>query len=291
MTTMALLTSIQVPYLSLSLVDAMVDAALAEDLGAQDVTAALVPARQIATATVITREAACLSGMDWFTRTFARLDANIQVHWHATDGESVAADTLLCTVKGPARAILSGERTALNFMQLLSGTATTTQHHAQLLAGTHTRLLDTRKTLPGLRLAQKYAVRCGGGDNHRLGLYDAFLIKENHIAAVGTITQAVLQARVQAPGKPVEIEVERLDQLEEAIACQADIVLLDNFSEENLRKAIVLAAGRIKLEVSGNVDYARLSHLAQLGIDYISMGALTKHVHAIDLSMRFSSHS
>lgn len=274
-------------FISAALIQTMVESALAEDLGDGDMTAQLIPAERTALATVITREAACLCGAAWLTHTFLRLDPTINVVWHYNDGDMLAADATLCTISGSARAILSGERTALNFVQLLSGTATTTKRYVKLLEGTTTRLLDTRKTIPGFRLAQKYAVLCGGGNNHRLGLYDGFLIKENHIAAAGSITQAVMVARQQRPNKSIEVEVENITQLDEAIHCQADMALLDNFNDAQILSAIAHNAGRIKLEVSGNIDETRLRSLATIGVDYVSSGALTKHVRAIDLSMRF----
>ncbi len=267
---------------------ALVQSALAEDIGSGDITAALVPAGATAEARVITREACVLSGAAYFEEVFRLLDASVSVEWTRKDGECLAANDAVCTLHGPARALLTGERTALNFLQTLSGTATATAHFAAALEGTHTRLLDTRKTLPGLRLAQKYAVRCGGGHNHRIGLFDAYLIKENHIAAAGSITQAIEQARALSPGKPVEVEVETLAQLDEALQARADIVMLDNFDDETIRLAVARNSGRAKLEASGNVDLDRLAKLAQLGVDYVSVGALTKHVRAIDLSMRFN---
>lgn len=279
-----------VPYpsfISTTLIQTMVESALAEDLGEGDITAQLIPAKRTLLATVITREAACLCGTAWLTQTFLHLDPTIHVVWHHNDGDVLAANSTLCTISGPARAILSGERTALNFVQLLSGTATTTRRYVELLKGTTTRLLDTRKTIPGFRLAQKYAVLCGGGSNHRLGLYDGFLVKENHIAAAGSITQAVMAARQQRPNKSIEVEVENVEQLDEAIRCQADIALLDNFNDAQILSAVTHNGGRVKLEVSGNIDEARLRSLATVGIDYVSSGALTKHVRAIDLSMRF----
>lgn len=274
-------------FISAALIQAMVKSALAEDIGEGDITAQLIPAERTLFAQVITREAVCLCGAAWLTQTFLSLDPTINVVWHHNDGDMLAANSTLCTISGPARAILSGERTALNFVQLLSGTATTTRRYVALLEGTTTRLLDTRKTIPGFRLAQKYAVLCGGGSNHRLGLYDGFLIKENHIAAAGSITQAVMAARQQLPNKSVEVEVENIEQLDEAIRCQVDIALLDNFNDAQILSAVTHNGGRIKLEVSGNVDEKRLPSLATAGIDYVSSGALTKHVRAIDLSMRF----
>lgn len=268
-----------------------VAAALAEDLGQQnaelgDITASLIPAGQQAVATIITREDCVLCGSGFVNEVFLQLGNEVSIQWHATDGDRLSANSLICTLQGPARALLTGERTALNFLQLLSGTATTTAHYVRYLAGSNTRLLDTRKTLPGLRFAQKYAVSCGGGLNHRFGLFDAFLIKENHIAAAGSISQAVQQARQNFPGKPVEVEVENLDELKQALTAGADIIMLDNFSTPEIRQAVLLNQGRAKLEVSGNITSERLSELAATGVDFISSGALTKHVQAIDLSMR-----
>lgn len=268
-----------------------VAAALAEDLGQQnaelgDITASLIPASQQAVATIITREDCVLCGSGFVNEVFMQLGNQVSIQWHATDGDRLSANSLICTLQGPARALLTGERTALNFLQLLSGTATTTAHYVRYLEGSNTRLLDTRKTLPGLRFAQKYAVSCGGGLNHRFGLFDAFLIKENHIAAAGSISQAVQQARHNFPGKPIEVEVENLDELKQALTAGADIIMLDNFSTPEIRQAVLLNQGRAKLEVSGNITSERLSELAATGVDFISSGALTKHVQAIDLSMR-----
>lgn len=268
-----------------------VAAALAEDLGQQnaelgDITASLIPATQQAVATIITREDCVLCGSGFVNEVFLQLGNQVSIQWHATDGDRLSANSLICTLQGPARALLTGERTALNFLQLLSGTATTTAHYVRYLEGSNTRLLDTRKTLPGLRFAQKYAVSCGGGLNHRFGLFDAFLIKENHIAAAGSISQAVQQARHNFPGKPIEVEVENLDELKQALTAGADIIMLDNFATPEIRQAVLLNQGRAKLEVSGNITSERLSELAATGVDFISSGALTKHVQAIDLSMR-----
>ena len=268
-----------------------VAAALAEDLGQQnaelgDITASLIPVSQQAVATIITREDCVLCGSGFVNEVFLQLGNQVSIQWHATDGDRLSANSLICTLQGPARALLTGERTALNFLQLLSGTATTTAHYVRYLEGSNTRLLDTRKTLPGLRFAQKYAVSCGGGLNHRFGLFDAFLIKENHIAAAGSISQAVQQARQNFPGKPVEVEVENLDELKQALTAGADIIMLDNFATPEIRQAVLLNQGRAKLEVSGNITSERLGELAATGVDFISSGALTKHVQAIDLSMR-----
>ncbi len=261
--------------------------ALAEDLGAGDLTADLIPEGTRASATVLTRERAILCGGPWFEEVFRQLDEEIDIEWRATEGEPVEPGQTLCLLSGPARPLLSGERTALNFLQTLSGTATSVHHHVRALIGTGTRLLDTRKTLPGLRQAQKYAVRIGGGRNHRMGLYDGILIKENHILACGSIAAAVAAARQRHPGIEVEVEVENLEELEQALAAGADILLLDNFDLEMLREAVRRTAGRAKLEASGGVDLDGLRAIAETGVDYISVGALTKHLRAIDLSMRF----
>jgi nicotinate-nucleotide pyrophosphorylase (carboxylating) len=260
--------------------------ALAEDVGSGDVTAALVPEEAVASASVVCREDAVLCGRAWFDEVFRQLDPRVTVEWRVVDGEQVAAGTVLLAIHGPARALLTGERTALNFLQLLCATATEARRHADAVAGSRTRILDTRKTIPGLRLAQKYAVRCGGGDNHRVGLFDAVLIKENHIAAAGSIEAAVRAARHSAPGLTVEVEVESLQELDQAIGAGADVVMLDNFDEREIAAAVVRADGRVRLEVSGNVGLDDLPRLAATGVDYVSIGALTKNVRAIDLSMR-----
>lgn len=260
--------------------------ALAEDVGSGDITAQLIPAERLAHAAVITREAAVISGTSWVDAVFRQLDSRVAVHWQVTDGEQVAADRVLFHLEGPARSLLTGERAALNFLQTLSGVATRCRHYVSLVEGTGVRLLDTRKTVPGLRLAQKYAVTCGGCHNHRIGLYDAFLIKENHIAACGGITEAVEAAHRIAPGKPVEVEVENLDELEQALGAGADVIMLDELSLEDMRTAVTVTAGRAKLEASGGISDETLRAIAETGVDYISIGALTKHVRAIDLSMR-----
>ncbi|GAB6388206.1 carboxylating nicotinate-nucleotide diphosphorylase [Stutzerimonas marianensis] len=260
--------------------------ALAEDIGTGDITALLIPEERLAHASVITREAAVISGTAWVDAVFRQLDPRVAVHWQVVDGQRVAANSVLFHLEGPARALLSGERTALNFLQTLSGVATRCRYYADLVEGTGVRLLDTRKTLPGLRMALKYAVTCGGCHNHRIGLYDAFLIKENHIAACGGISSAVAAARRIAPGKPVEVEVEDLDELQQALQAGADIVMLDELSLEDMRRAVELTAGRAKLEASGGISDDTLRTVAETGVDYISIGALTKHVQAIDLSMR-----
>jgi len=261
--------------------------ALAEDIGSGDLTAALIPAQNRCEATVICREPAVISGAGWFDEVFRQLDPSVEITWQMTDGDQVDADQLLCTLKGSARRILSGERTALNFLQTLSATATRTRGYVEAVAGTGCQVLDTRKTLPGLRLAQKYAVTCGGGKNHRIGLYDAILIKENHIMAAGSIQQAVGQAKQQFPNTTVEVEVENLDELRQAIDSQADIVMLDNMSNGMMREAVAITRGRCKLEASGNVNLQTIRGIAETGVDYISVGSLTKDIQAIDLSMRF----
>ncbi len=259
---------------------------LAEDVGPGDITAELIPDRQRATARVITRETAVLCGVAWVDELFRRLDASVTLRWSAADGDRLEPGQAFLELEGPARSLLTGERAALNLLQTLSATATRTRHYVDLLAGTGVRLLDTRKTLPGLRLAQKYAVTCGGGHNHRIGLYDAFLIKENHIAACGGIAAAVREARNIARDLPVEVEVETFDELDQALAAGADIVMLDNFSLGDMREAVKRNAGRATLEASGNVDETTLRTIAETGVDCISSGALTKDLKAIDLSMR-----
>lgn len=264
-----------------------VAAALAEDiLEGSDITAELLPADQSMTATLVSNEPAIICGTSWFNESFLQLDANAAVEWTVTDGEAIEAQQVICTIKANARRLLTAERTALNFLQTLSGTATTVYQWQKLLKGSHTQLLDTRKTIPGLRLAQKYAVSCGGGYNHRLGVWDAYLIKENHIAGCGSIEKAITTARHRHPEKPIEVEVETLDELKEAIAAGADTIMLDNFNDETIAHAVKLNQGRAKLEVSGNIEAERLIQLAQLGVDFISSGALTKHVRAIDFSLR-----
>ena len=266
-----------------------VDAALREDIGSGDVSASLVPAGQRVRGSVVTREAAILCGSAWAAETFRRLDPQVRLSWQAADGERLGANQVICEIEGPARAVLTGERTALNFLQLLSGTATATRRLVDAVAGTPCRILDTRKTLPGLRTAQKYAVRCGGGDNHRMGLYDRVLIKENHIAAAGSLTAAIEAARRSAPELTVEVEVESPAELEEALGAHPDIIMLDDFSLAGLQAAVKLnqARGRpVKLEASGSVSPETVGAIAATGVDYISVGALTKHVRAVDLSMR-----
>ncbi len=259
---------------------------LHEDIGSGDITAALIPANARATARIITREAAILAGQPWVTEVYRQLDPQVQVYWLAREGDAVVANQPLALLRGPARSLLSGERAALNWLQTLSGTATQVAAYVAQLQRFNTKLLDTRKTIPGLRYAQKYAVRLGGGVNHRMGLYDAFLIKENHIAAAGSISRAVATARAVAPGKPIEVEVEDLTQLAQAIAAKVDTIMLDNFSVEQMHAAVAVTQGRVPLEVSGQVTLKSIASIAATGVDFISVGALTKHVRAIDLSMR-----
>lgn len=263
-----------------------VRAALAEDIGSGDVTADLLPDRAQARARVITRENAVLCGRAWFDECFRQLDPGVRIEWAATDGERVAAGALLCRIEGNARALVTAERSALNFLQALSGTATTTATFVDAVRGTRTVVLDTRKTLPGLRLAQKYAVRAGGGANHRIGLFDAVLVKENHIAACGSIAAAVARARELHPGVLVETEVETFAELREALEAGADRIMLDEFELHELAQAVAEVGGRVPLEVSGSVALDRVRAIAETGVDYVSIGALTKHIRAIDLSMR-----
>lgn len=278
-------------------VSSSVNHALDEDLGSGDITAQLIPSDKQAHARVITREDGIFCGKAWVDEVFAQLAARapeeqgaVSITWHVADGDKVSADQTLFELRGPARTILSGERCALNFVQTLSGTASISADYAKRVAHTQVKLLDTRKTIPGLRLAQKYAVTCGGCFNHRIGLYDAFLIKENHIMACGSIEQAITQAHQIAPGKPVEIEVESIDELEQALNCGADIVMLDNFSMDDLRTAVKMNQSNAKLEASGGITDDTLVAIAETGVDYISIGALTKHCQAMDLSMRLDSN-
>lgn len=269
----------------------VVSRAIAEDLRDGDLTAELIPSTASATARVVVREPATLCGRAWFDETFRQIDRRVTTEWHAADGDEIAADTIVCELRGPARSIVTGERTALNFLQTLSGTATATRGLVDLVAGTRARILDTRKTLPGLRLAQKYAVLCGGGSNHRIGLFDAVLIKENHVAAVGSVTAAVAAAKRLWPNVMVEVEVENLDQLREALATDADRIMLDDFTLDDMRAGVALrdahGGKRQELEASGSVNAETLRAIAETGVDFISIGAITKHVRAIDFSMRF----
>lgn len=266
--------------------------ALEEDLGGvvdahADITAQLIPADQPGVACVITREAGVFCGRAWVDEVFRQLGGEVSIEWHVDDGSMLQPNQPLFHLRGPAHLLLTGERTALNFVQSLSGVASLTARYVAELAGTQCRLLDTRKTVPGLRTALKYAVTCGGGTNHRMGLFDAYLIKENHIMACGSIAAAIARARELNPGRRVEVEVENLDELREALAASSDIIMLDNFEPPMMVEAVAINAGRAKLEVSGNVTLATLRGYAQTGVDFISVGALTKHVHALDLSMRF----
>ena len=260
--------------------------ALLEDIGTGDITAQLIPENAQAEGLVITRDTAIVCGKPWVDEVFHQFDPTVKLEWHVTDGDLVEPDQPLFSLSGSTRSLLSGERCALNLLQTLSGTATTSHYYASLVSGTNVRLLDTRKTIPGLRLAQKHAVLAGGCHNHRIGLFDAYLIKENHIAGCGSITAAVNTAKQNEPDKSVEIEVECLDGLTEALAAGADIIMLDNFSLADMREAVEINNGQSKLEASGNITEADLLDVAKTGVDYISIGALTKHVKAVDLSMR-----
>ncbi|EGQ8940175.1 nicotinate-nucleotide diphosphorylase [Vibrio parahaemolyticus] len=265
---------------------------LKEDLGgtldaSQDITASLIPADAMNTATIITREHGVFCGQAWADEVFKQLGGKVTIEWHVKDSDKVEPNQTLCTLTGPARDLLTGERNAMNFIQTLSGCATTTAEYAAKIAHTDCRLLDTRKTIPGLRSALKYAVACGGGFNHRIGVFDAYLIKENHIVACGGITQAITTAKELNPGKPVEVETESLAELQEAIDAGADIIMLDNFTKEMMREAVEINAGRAALENSGNITLDTIAEYAETGVDYISVGALTKHLKAMDLSMRF----
>ena len=272
-------------------IDRNVTAALTEDVGRGDLTAQLIPAGLRSNATVISRENAVLCGTAWFDRCFATLDPAITITWKATDGERIVQNQILCELEGPARALLTGERTALNFLQLLSGVASKARQYADIVAGTRARIVDTRKTIPGLRLAQKFAVNCGGGGNHRLGLYDAILIKENHILAAGSIAAAMAAAQQVADAtdqcKFIQIEVETFSELQQALDAGAGMILLDNMSNDQMREAVTLTAGRAILEASGNVNFDTVRGIAETGVDRISIGGLTKDVRALDLSMRF----
>lgn len=263
--------------------------ALQEDIGDGDITALLTPEDEQATATIISREDMILAGQPWVNALIAAFDSSVQITWLKNDGDLVLANETIFKLAGSARSLLTVERPALNFVQTLSAVASKTAEYVKQLDGLNTKLLDTRKTLPGLRIAQKYAVAVGGGQNHRLGLFDAFLIKENHIMAAGGIAQAIAKAHQIAPGKPVEVEVETWAELEQALEAQADIVMLDNFSQQQMIDAVKHVAGRCKLEASGNITIANLREVASTGVDYISMGVLTKDVKAVDLSMRFNT--
>lgn len=260
---------------------------LEEDLGTGDITATIIPENRQATAELVTRETMVLCGRDWFDAVFKHLDAEISIEWHANEGEKIVKNTKLCTLKGSARHLLTGERTALNLLQTLSATATISREYADAVQGTHCKVLDTRKTIPSLRVAQKYAVRCGGCFNHRIGLFDGVLIKENHIIAAGSIENAVKIAREQSDVS-IEVEVENFDELVQALNAKPDRIMLDNFTLEDLKKAVDLTAGKIELEASGNIDLTTIRAIAETGVDFISIGALTKNIRAIDLSMRIT---
>ena len=285
---MNLLYSKNLPSLGDDIIKSVI-AALAEDIGSGDITALLIPAEQTAEANIITREDCIFCGKEWVNEVFRQLDPKVEITWYIEDGQPASANSRLFTLKGNARSLLTGERAALNFVQTLSGTATISNHYAKQVAHTKVKLLDTRKTIPGLRTAQKYAVACGGCHNHRIGLYDAFLIKENHIAACGGIANAIAAAQKIAPGKPVEVEVESFAELDQALTAKADIIMLDNFSIDDMKKAVAINAGRAKLEASGNINEQTLIPTAETGVDFISIGGLTKHCRAVDLSMRITT--
>lgn len=276
------------PNISQQYIQQQVQLALAEDIGSGDVTAKLIPAEQQVTAHVISREWAILCGIQWFDEVFRQLDDSITIKWNVQDGDKLKSDQVICKLQGPARAILSGERAALNFLQTLSGTATSANEYVAAIKGTTCRILDTRKTIPNLRLAQKYAVSCGGAVNHRIGLYDAVLIKENHITAAGSITKAVNQAKALSADLLLEVEVETLAQLQQAIDAGAQRVLLDNMDSSLLKQAVVITQGRLELEASGGITLENIQDIAKTGVDYISVGSITKHLRAVDLSMIFT---
>ncbi|NOQ88906.1 MAG: carboxylating nicotinate-nucleotide diphosphorylase [Gammaproteobacteria bacterium] len=275
---------LQVPQ---SIIEENVFNALKEDVGEGDITAELIPHDSLSLATVISREACVFCGLDWFEETYRQIDEEILIDWCVDDGENIEADQVICTISGLSQNIVTGERTALNFVQTLSATATVSAQYAKKVADTKTKVLDTRKTIPGLRMAQKYAVSCGGCENHRLGLFDAFLIKENHINACDGIQNAVNEARFHNPDLKVEVEVENMDELQQAIDAKADRALLDNFDIKTLAQAVKVCKGKIISEASGNITIENISDVAKTGVDYISTGALTKDIKAIDLSMRF----
>ena len=275
----------QVPH---SYIEDSVQLALQEDIGSGDVTAKLIAEDDFSLATVMSREPAVICGVDWFEEVFAQLDPQIFIEWDVNDGDQVEAGQTLCSLSGSSRALLSGERTALNFLQTLSSTASKAAQYVAAVAGTSAQILDTRKTIPGLRLAQKYAVSCGGAVNHRIGLYDAILIKENHILAAGGILQAVSAARFNSPELMIEVEVENMQELQQALDADVNRIMLDNFNLQQLSEAVALTAGRTELEASGNVSLETARAIAETGVDFISTGAITKDIKAIDLSMRFS---
>ena len=269
-------------------IDSQVKLALLEDIGQADLTANLIPIDAVSNATLITREDSTICGMQWFERVFKQLDASISLSWKAQDGDRVKANTVICELHGPARALLTGERTAMNFLQTLSGTATISSIYSDAVAGLPVKVLDTRKTLPGWRVAQKFAVKCGGCFNHRVGLYDGILIKENHIMAAGSISNAINQAKALSAGVPIEVEVENFSELEQALASGVDIIMLDNFGIDDLKQAVAINQGRAELEASGNITLDNIRRVAETGVDRISVGALTKDIKAVDLSLRFS---
>lgn len=271
-----------------SYIEESVHNALKEDIGNGDVTANLIPEDEFSLASVIAREPAIICGVDWFEEVFAQLDSQVFIEWDVDDGDSVEADQQICSLSGSTRALLSGERAALNFLQTLSGTATIAAEYARAVEGTGVKVLDTRKTLPGLRLAQKYAVSCGGCYNHRIGLYDAVLIKENHIYAAGSIADAIESARCNSPDLMVEVEVENMDELQQALDAKPDRIMLDNFDLDTMKEAVRINNGQVELEASGNVTLTTIRSIAETGVDFISTGALTKDVKALDLSMRFT---
>ena len=278
----------QIPQTTLNDISESVARALREDIGSGDISAQLIDQQKIARGTVISREKAVICGRAWVDEVFKQLDNNISIEWHVSEGDWVTEDQTILTVAGNARVLLSGERCALNFLQTLSGTATTARHYAQLATNSQIRILDTRKTIPGLRLAQKYAISVGGCMNHRIGLYDAFLIKENHIIACGSIAKAIEKAKQISPEKEVEVEVESLDELKQAVSAGADRVMLDNFSREQILEISKIDLGNTKIEVSGNITEHTIAQYLDTPVDFISSGSLTKHVQAIDLSMRLS---
>ncbi len=275
----------QIPH---SYIEESVHNALKEDVGSGDVTAQLIPEDDFSLATVIAREPAIICGIDWFEEVFAQLDSQIFIEWDVDDGDQVEANQTICTLSGSTRALLTGERTALNFLQTLSGTATRAAEYAEAVKGTEVKVLDTRKTIPGLRIAQKYAVSCGGCHNHRVGLYDAILIKENHIMAAGSIADAIETARANNPELMVEVEVESIDELHQALAAKPDRIMLDNFDIPLLQQAVALTDKQVELEASGNVTLLTIREIAETGVNYISTGSLTKDIKALDLSMRFN---
>jgi len=271
----------------LSYIQNTVSIALAEDVGAGDVTGQLIPDDEVSMATIISRDNATICGIDWVEEVFAQLDSDVHIEWEVEDGDQVEAGQTLCSLSGNSRALLTGERTALNFLQTLSATATIAQRYANEIAGTECKVLDTRKTIPGLRLAQKYAVSCGGCHNHRIGLFDAVLIKENHIEAAGSIAKAVEEARFSSPDLTVEVEVENVDELQQALDANVDRIMLDNFKPEEISDAIAMTNKQVELEASGGITLENIRRYAETGVDFISIGALTKDIQSIDLSMRF----